>query len=1000
MEGRTQESRSLTGPTTIPGDGNAGHHGGGTYTGQSLEPTIQDWENIFGPAARNIKYDHGRHKRSVRWHLPDVLQGPNHWIADRIDGLISDATTSPFTTLILPYLYIENPDQQLSWAVWSFDEGLASRVPYESAARVLTQTKKSFKAYAVRHGLAITMEHNFMMSPKGRENFQNQLKQLVGSIQYSNDLDVHIALVTAPSYAKQWMEKYSSSDKTTHQICREYVDLFGIIQKNPNGLDILIEDAKATLKLWGSQAPTFMLCNAKLLIQLTMTPEKTSYVTNGIDGVKRLRQGPDIGSYRGLSIINTRQFSMETGALPRDILRRRVRVAEYYRIPPQAPGTDWTIELYDEGRDTFFTISRKELDKYARLDNYNDNHYDAVADLQYPLRDVLGNLNLITYNDAIEICWPDVRNFKAKLFKPRNFDMMVGIPERWDVVHNALITMQGGVYANDFHYVNYRQIIQDMHIPYLRPNNTAAFHQPMPPNPSALQAAAWMFSQCTLHESTLRLLWKKVNINPQFIHENVLPFFFADPTAARASYNASIGSINPYSSVLVLGLYAAYTPDETAKETVYEAFRQSGVNYSSLRAAVGAFLRQAFRPNAYNSRIQMGRILDNVLHNAFPRATYNDKEALFDLWPNEVDRNNHSVCHRANVTENTTTIGNPVIENTYRQFPGDFRYNNVDRPAREIVCDNDEHVIGVFFYVMNRRFWSDLGNMTNNQMFPDMLPFASSREQLTTDAYEYVLIRPCIEHNMLGVIMGRGGSEELGATLWGQTELSCYDDSFHGVWGMSYKYHERALVFNERNLIRLWDVAYDGYNGGKDDTVVDWADEARGRSRPFHQAATDMSAPYRGPSLMVMRFKVDTNHKEYRTYWPSPIVFHDNFLNREPPRISPDPDSVYVVQDADMRVFNKDIYREQYRAYHERMPDFSYFHQVRKPPGQASIDMETHQNALAFQGTYRVKAANGATLLEVAGSGHHGADAIGVASIRAGKGMKISPGVPQQMRLV
>ena len=41
-----------------------------------------------------------------------------------------------------------------------------------------------------------------MMSDKGRENFKNQLQQVVGSIQYTNDLDVHIALITAVSYAK------------------------------------------------------------------------------------------------------------------------------------------------------------------------------------------------------------------------------------------------------------------------------------------------------------------------------------------------------------------------------------------------------------------------------------------------------------------------------------------------------------------------------------------------------------------------------------------------------------------------------------------------------------------------------------------------------------------------------------------------------------------------------------------------------------------------------
>ena len=33
---------------------------------------------------------------------------------------------------------------------------------------------------------------------------------------------------------------------------------------------------------------------------------------------------------------------------------------------------------------------------------------------------------------------------------------------------------------------------------------------------------------------------------------------------------------------------------------------------------------------------------------------------------------------------------------------------------------------------------------------------------------------------------------------------------------MSYQYHERAMVTNERNMIRAYDVAFDGYNGGLD----------------------------------------------------------------------------------------------------------------------------------------------------------------------------------------
>jgi hypothetical protein len=116
--------------------------------------------------------------------------------------------------------------------------------------------------------------------------------------------------------------------------------------------------------------------------------------------------------------------------------------------------------------------------------------------------------------------------------------------------------------------------------------------------------------------------------------------------------------------------------------------------------------------------------------------------------------------------------------------------------------------------------------------------------------WEIVIVRPNIEHNMLGVILGRGGINELGATFWGQTELSCYDDSMHGIWGMSYKYHERAMVTNEKNLIRLWDIAYDGYNGGKDDVFVSWTEESGHRSyRALKQATANTNMPYSGEFL-------------------------------------------------------------------------------------------------------------------------------------------------------
>ena len=252
--------------------------------------------------------------------------------------------------------------------------------------------------------------------------------------------------------------------------------------------------------------------------------------------------------------------------------------------------------------------------------------------------------------------------------------------------------------------------------------------------------------------------------------------------------------------------------------------------------------------------------------------------------------------------------------------------------------------------------------------------------------------------------MGQGG-ENLGNTLWGQTELSCYDDSMHGIWGMSYKYHERAIVFNEKNLVRLWDVAYDGYVGGKDAAHVKWDDH--NKVTKFVECTNDISANYKGPSMMVMAFKHDPSSAEYRTHfdrnWPSPIVYHDNY-DPDNPVIDPkdntltvDYDNIHVTDIREMRVFNNQLYRS-YRNYFNLMPDFSSLHRIRKPAGAATSENETFFDSLAFQGTMKTL-QDGREVEMVQGSGHHGPDYIGAASIRSGKGYKIT-GQPTMQRLV
>ena len=264
-----------------------------------------------------------------------------------------------------------------------------------------------------------------------------------------------------------------------------------------------------------------------------------------------------------------------------------------------------------------------------------------------------------------------------------------------------------------------------------------------------------------------------------------------------------------------------------------------------------------------------------------------------------------------------------------------------------------------------------------------------------------MIIRPNIEHNMLGVILGQGGSD-LGHTLWGQTELSCYDDSMHGIWGMSYKYHERAIVFNEKNLIRLWDVAYDGYNGGKDDTHVDWNNPGgRNGHATFQEHTMNLGESYRGPSMMVMAFQhqldANGNATGVQRNWPSPIVFHDNGGGAEAMPI--DIENLHIMDVDEFRVFNQAAYMPRYGLYKELMPPFQDLHKMRKTAGNATAENETQANSLAFQGSMRVK-VGGQLLQEIHGSGHHGPDYVGVASLRMGKGTRVTTEAPRLTHLV
>jgi len=861
---------------------------------------MTNYENIFGPAVRDIKWDEQRHKRHQRWHLPDALKGTNAFLTDRVDGLITDSTSSPFTKNILPYMYMDQPDKKIKWNVYSFDEGIASRVPYEAAARVLPQSKRSFAGYAVRQGLAIAMEHNFMMSPQGMDNFRKQLMQLVGSIQLTNDLDVHMALLYAPSYQKHMDEKYFDTSRSVSQNCRMYVDLFGFMQKNENALDYLIEDAKNHLTAWGSKPPTFMLCNGSLTRQLTMTPEKTNYITAGPDGKRKLAQGPDLPSYRGLSFINTRQFSLEAGTAPRDMLRRRVRVSEHYRIPWESNNLLKRYEFYDQSRDSMFYHSWINLWKASFPPTASD-----LMDFMPDEERNGDNRQFHTFNQA-DTRAENINSFLSK--SELKLAMMMGIFESGNTDHQV---------------TKYPEFMRNLDFVVQTNSEDKA------------RVKTVSFGISKQNDYLYYLFY--ILILKQFLGEN-FPEQIGNTTAndyifreQKMTLFTRLVNFQPQESDdlrnALANLKRRFTADLETSDP--DAALPEHPTVSVLRQAIARHVDDAARA-------------DNVAHLLFHFHQAVEKWTKIKTWYVHLLEQAAADQANANLVPETRDIKNTLFD------------------------------------------------------AQDLLPLHTFKKEdifacITSDL---LILRPCIEHYMLGVIMGRGGGpEELGATFWGQTELSCYDDSQHGIWGMSYKYHERAIVTNERNLIRVYDICFDGYCGGNDSQILTWS---KSDLDDFKAKSSGLNDAYTGPSMLIISLPPLDN--PLRAF-PNPIILHTKL--HEQPSAVPDRNlrSNNYADHAPFLIGSNIPLTPQAKIYdyYYRAAGLDSWAQTHQAPGHLAYQNETDPYMYSFQGHM-------ATILdghkeEIQGSGHLGPNFVGVASVREGRGM-MPRGMPTLAHLV
>lgn len=325
-----------------------------------------DFSQYFGPSSGPIATNPYDKFGYTNFDLPDAYKGRNMFLRDTIDGFIME-DTSWYTSAALPY--VKTNEHHFVWNEWHFDTPLVGMVPEEGVSRLIRSSKRSFKESTVRRGIAFQLEHGFMNTPEGRDQYVMNLRQIQQSVQETANHDVIAALLNCRRYDREWEKKHGVLNRPFAQLMRREVNQWGIVQKNPNGLDRMHEEYKQRLGRW-KVTPDMWIFPPKLCLYLTMVPpEKTRYSEVGPEGPAKFNAGPSaLTHFRGVRVFETREFDIYDGDLPIDLLRRQQQIGEF-----NVMGDPWRHATKDdvakgyksEHRDII--IYNEEQDNWSRI---------------------------------------------------------------------------------------------------------------------------------------------------------------------------------------------------------------------------------------------------------------------------------------------------------------------------------------------------------------------------------------------------------------------------------------------------------------------------------------------------------------------------------------------------------------------------------------------------------------------------------------------------------
>ncbi len=317
-----------------------GNQGGSQYPSAYPQDRVQQhlngMQHYFGDPLepiRNFRAD----KRFSRetWRLPDAYKGQNTKLATIIEFFVREGEDWP-TTEVLPWTYSDNIEIQ--WNMYKFDRSLAGIEAPQGVPRFVTSTREGFSDRLLRRGIAFIIEHEFYTTEEGRMHYKNSLKQIAQAMRDTANYDVFMELLSAH---RQYGSQHRILQNTT---VKRYSDLqhwnrwlWGVVQKQNNGLDLVVAKAREIMNEYTATKPTMIILPQGVTTYLNLVPPRKSEFFRQGPKANIHANDPEPSDFHGLRVRESYSIMNDAMRESVDPLTRRRQMGSYYRMVDHYP---------------------------------------------------------------------------------------------------------------------------------------------------------------------------------------------------------------------------------------------------------------------------------------------------------------------------------------------------------------------------------------------------------------------------------------------------------------------------------------------------------------------------------------------------------------------------------------------------------------------------------------------------------------------------------------